>query len=72
MFIFFQARFYRPSGPGKSLEGSFKQKLKVLVPFLSDQKWRATRPPSTLIFFPRSPDQNFEIEIFFQNGQKIQ
>ena len=36
------------------------------MPFLSDQKnWRASRPPPTLIFFPKSTDQNFEIAILF-------
>ena len=40
--------------------------LKVLVPFLSDQKHcRAPRPPPTLILFPKSPDQNSEIAILF-------
>ena len=37
------------------------------MPFLSDQKnWRAPRPPPTLIFFPKSTDQNFEIAILFR------
>ena len=36
------------------------------MPFLSDQKnWRASRPPPTVIFFPKSTDQNFEIAILF-------
>ena len=40
---------------------------KVLVPFLSDQKnWRASRPPPTLIFSPKSTYQNFEISILFR------
>ena len=66
-FVFFSPGWsYRPSGPRISWEGSLERKLKVLVPFLSDQKkWRATRPPPTLIFFPKSPDQNFEIAILF-------
>ena len=37
------------------------------MPFLSDQKnWRAPRPPPTLIFSPKSTDQNFEIAILFR------
>ena len=29
------------------------------------KNWRASRPPPTLIFFPKSTDQNFEIAILF-------
>ena len=45
LIYFPQGRFYRLSGPRILLEGSFKRKLKVLVPFLGDQKdWRAIGP----------------------------
>ena len=41
------------------------------MPFLSDQKnWRAPRPPSTLIVFPKSTDQNSEIAILFSVVEK--
>ena len=54
-----------------SQEGSFQRKWKVLVPFLSDRKnWRAPRPPSTLLIFPKSPDQNSEIAILFSVVEK--
>ena len=60
LFFFSQGSSYRPSGPRMSQEGSFKS-------FLSDQKnWRAPRPPPTLIFSPKSTDQNFEIAILFR------
>ena len=46
-------------------------KIKVLVPFLSDQKnWRAHRPPPTIIIFTKSPDQNSEIAILFKVVKK--
>ena len=35
------------------------------MPFLSENNWRAPRPPPTYIFSPKSPDQNFEIAILF-------
>ena len=64
--VFSRGSLYRPSGPGMSQEGSFYRKLKVLVSFLIDQNnWRASRPPPTLIFVPKSTDQNFEIAILF-------
>ena len=45
--------------------------MKILVPFLSDQKnWRAPRPPSTLIILPKSTDQNSEIAILFSVVEK--
>ena len=51
-FVFFpQGSSYRPSGP------------RVLFGVLN---WRAPRPPPTLIFFPKSTDQNFEIAILFR------
>ena len=67
VYLFFiQGGSYRPSGPRILREGSFERKLKVLVPFLNDQKnWRAPRPPLTFIFPPKSTDQNFEIAILF-------
>ena len=41
------------------------------MPFLSDQKnWRAPRPPPTLIIFPKSTDQNYEIAILFRVFEK--
>ena len=41
------------------------------MPFLSDQKhWRTPRPPPTLIFSSKSPDQNFEIAILFNIVKK--
>ena len=41
------------------------------MPFLSEQKnWRAPRPPSTLIIFPKSTDQNAEIAILFSVVEK--
>jgi hypothetical protein len=44
------------SGPRISREGSFKWTLKVLVPFLSDQKdWRVTRPPLPSLFSQKGP-----------------
>ena len=65
-FFFSQGWSYRLTGPTMSQKGSFYRILKVLVPFLSDQKhWRAPRPPPTLIFPPESPDQNSEIAILF-------
>ena len=46
---------YWPSGPGMSREDLFGRKLKVLVPFLSDQtNWMATRHPPTPLFFSQS------------------
>ena len=46
--------FHRPSGPRKLQVGSIKQKSKVPVPFLTDQKiGLQLGPPQTLIF-PRS------------------
>ena len=45
--------------------------LKVLVPFLSDQKnWRAPRPLPALIFSQKSPDQNSEIAVLFTIVEK--
>ena len=36
------------------------------MPFLSDKKnWRAPRSPPTLIFFPKSTNQNFKTAILF-------
>jgi hypothetical protein len=58
LFVLFfpQGWSYRSSSPRILWEGSFKRKLKVLVPFLSDQKiWRATWPPPTLIFSRSHP-----------------
>ena len=41
------------------------------MPFSSDQKkWRAPRPPLTLIIFPKSSDQNSEIAILFSVVEK--
>ena len=41
------------------------------MPFLSDQKnRRAPRPPPTLIIFPKSTDQNYEIAILFSVFEK--
>jgi len=63
LFIFlFQGFSYRPNGHIISLEDLLKRKLKVLVLFLSDQKWRANSPPPTLIFFQKSPDQNYDFQ----------
>ena len=65
-------QLYRPNGPRILGESSFERKLKVLVSFLKDQKnWKATRPPPTLIFSPKSPDQNFEIAILFSTVENI-
>jgi hypothetical protein len=38
--------------------------------FKSPKNWRATRPLSTLIFFPKSPDQNLKIVILFSVVEK--
>ena len=56
---------YRPSGRRISQEGSFERKIKVIVPFLRDQEIGGQQDPSCTHFFPKSPDQNFEIVIFF-------
>ena len=46
--LFFQGWSCLPRDSIISREGSFERKLKVTVPFLSDQKnWSATRPPTT-------------------------
>ena len=59
LFYFFQGLSYRPNGPRISENGSFKRKLKVLVPFLSDRnKWEATRAPPRHFF-----SQTLAIEI---------
>ena len=68
---FFPEVIVLTQGPRILQEGSFERKLKVLVLFLSDQKnWKATRPPPTLIFFPKSPGENFEIAILFSIVKK--
>ena len=49
-------------------EGSIWRELKVLMPFLSDQKnWKA---PSQAHFFPKQPNLNFEIAILFSIVEK--
>ena len=42
-----------------------KWKLKILVPFVSDQKIGGQLGPLPRSFSPKSPDQNFEIAILF-------
>ena len=61
LFIYFsQGWSYRIS---MSREGSFQRKLKVLVPFLSDQKIGGHLGPLPRSFFPKVIDQNSEITI---------
>ena len=54
---------YRPSGARISREGSIERKLKVLVPFLSDQKIGGLLGPLPRSFYPKSPNQIFELAI---------
>ena len=65
LFFFSQEWSYWTGDSRRSGEGSFTRKSKVLVPFLSDQKIEGQLAPSLAHFPPKSPNQNFEIAIFF-------
>ena len=70
LFSFSLGRLYRPNAPRMAQEGSFQRKLKVLMPVLSDQKLEGNWASSHALFFPNSPDQNFEIVILFSIIEK--
>ena len=57
--VFFRGRFYRPSGPRISQEGSFKWKLQVIITLLSDQKIEGQLGPLPRSFFPKVNGSKF-------------
>ena len=62
----------RPGGHRMSEESSFKRKLKVLVPFLSNQNigWQ-TRLPPTPFLSSQSSDQDFQIAILLRIVERL-
>ena len=66
LFFFSQGSSYRPSVLECCKRAHSNEMKSASALFKWPKNWRAPRPPPTLIFFPKSTDQNFEIPILFR------
>ena len=65
LFVFFRGDCINSVVLEYRQRGSFERNLKVLVPFLGDQKIRGQLGPPPRSFSPMLQDQNFEVAISF-------
>ena len=70
LFFFPQGWLYQPSGPRMSQEDSFWRKLKVLVPYLSDQKIGGHLSPLPRSYFLKVTGSKFWDTHFIHNSRK--